>query len=73
MYHPEDIQIITDVTANVSLENIEKIKTLSPGTAMVFGTAFKVPLIVKLDLPDPMPQSSSVDIVKRWYKEEKED
>ncbi|HOP65540.1 MAG TPA: DUF87 domain-containing protein [Bacilli bacterium] len=69
MYHPEDIKIIADVTANVSKENIEKIKTLSSGTAMVFGTAFKLPLITKLDLPDPMPQSSSVDIVNKWYNE----
>lgn len=69
MYYPEDIKIIADVTANVSEDNIEKIKTLSSGTAMVFGTAFKLPLIVKMDLPDPMPQSTSVDIVNKWYQE----
>lgn len=69
MYYPEDIKIIADVTSNVSSENIEKIKTLSSGTAMVFGTAFKLPLITKLDLPDPMPQSTSVNIVNKWYGE----
>ncbi len=69
MYYPEDIRIIADVTANVSEENIEKIKTLSSGTAMVFGTAFKLPLIVKMDLPDPMPESTSVNIVSEWYQE----
>lgn len=69
MYHPEDIKIIADVTANVSKENIEKIKTLSSGTAMVFGTAFKLPLITKLDLPEPMPESTSVDIVNKWYED----
>lgn len=69
MYYPEDIKMITDITANVSEENIKKIKTLSSGTAMVFGTAFKLPLIVKMDLPVPMPQSTSVDIVNKWYQE----
>ncbi len=69
MYHPEDIKIIADVTANVSRENIDKIKTLSSGTAMVFGTAFKLPLITKMDLPEPMPQSTSVNVVNNWYEE----
>lgn len=69
MYHPEDIRIIADVTANVSRENVDKIKTLSSGTAMVFGTAFKLPLITKMDLPDPMPQSTSVNVVSTWYEE----
>ena len=52
---------------NSGEETIEKIKNLLPGTAIVFGTSFKVPLLVKLDLPDPMPKSTSVDIVNKWY------
>ena len=46
----------------------EKIKNLLPGTAIVFGTSFKVPLIVRLDLPNPMPESTSVNISNSWYK-----
>ena len=50
-------------------ETIEKIKNLVPGTAITFGTAFKIPLIAKLDLPDPMPESTSVDVSNRWFSE----
>lgn len=67
MFHPSDINIISNISSNVSVETIEKIKNLLPGTAIVFGTTFKVPLIVRLDLPNPMPKSTSVDIVSKWY------
>lgn len=67
MFHPSDINIISNISSNVSVETIEKIKSLLPGTAIVFGTSFKVPLIVRLDLPNPMPKSTSVDIVSKWY------
>lgn len=68
MFHPEDLKIISSISSNVTPENIEKIKTLRPGTAMAFGTAFKVPLIAKLDLPQPMPESTSVDLTNNWFK-----
>ena len=67
MYHPDDLRIIGSITSNLSADNLEQIKTLRPGMAMTFGTAFKLPSICSIDLPDPMPQSTSVDIVKRWY------
>ena len=67
MFHPNDIGIISNISSNVSMETIEKIKNLLPGTAIVFGSSFKVPLLVKLDLPNPMPKSTSVDIVSKWY------
>ena len=67
MFHQSDINIISNISSNVSVETIEKIKNLLPGTAIVFGTSFKVPLIVRLDLPNPMPKSTSVDIVSKWY------
>ena len=50
-------------------ETIEKLKSLTSGTAMVFGVAFKLPLITKLDLPDPMPKSTSLDVKNVWYSE----
>lgn len=67
MFHPADINIINSISSNVSDDTIEQLKTLRPGTAMTFGTAFKIPLITKFDLPDPMPQSTSVDIENMWY------
>ena len=69
MFHPEDLRIISNISSNVSLETVEKLKSLVPGIAMVFGGSFKLPLLVKLDLPDPMPQSTNVDIQSMWYSE----
>ena len=68
MFHPTDINIISSISSNVDQGVIEKLKSLVPGTAMVFGVSFKLPLLTKLDLPDPMPQSTSVDISSRWYE-----
>ncbi len=67
MFHPADISIIANISSNVSKETLERIKTLRPGMAMAFGTAFKVPLIAKLNLPDPMPESTSIDVEEAWY------
>ncbi len=68
MFHPADLSIIASISANISTETIEKLKTLPPGMAIVFGTAFKIPLIVKLDLPNPMPTSTSVNVINTWYE-----
>lgn len=67
MFHPADIEIIASISSNVSQDTLERIKTLRPGTAMAFGSAFKVPLIIKLELPNPMPESTNVDIENVWY------
>ena len=69
MFHPNDLKIVSSISSNVSMETIEKLKSLSSGTAMVFGVAFKLPLIAKLDLPDPMPKSTSLDVKKVWFTE----
>lgn len=69
MFHPEDLKIISNISSNVSAETIEKLKSLTPGTAMVFGVSFKLPLLTKFELPSPMPQSTSVDIKTMWFSE----
>ena len=67
MFHPNDLKIVSSISSNVSMETIEKLKSLSSGTAMVFGVAFKLPLITKLDLPNPMPKSTSLDVKNVWF------
>ena len=67
MYYPEDIKIISSIASNVTMDAIEKVKSLRPGSALLFGTAFQVPLITQFEIPNPMPTSTSVDIVKMWY------
>ena len=47
-------------------EIIEKQKGLQPGYCLVFGNAFKVPIIVKMDIPNPVPNSHNVNVIKEW-------
>lgn len=68
LFYPEDLEIVKGISSNVTDETLEKIKTLKPGMGLVFGTAFKVPLLVKFSLPNPMPISTSIKIDKVWYQ-----
>lgn len=68
MFYPDDINIVKQITANLTDSIFEKIKSFLPGNALVFGTAFKMSLLVKIDLPNPMPESTSVNISSEWYK-----
>ena len=67
MYHPDDLNIIGSITSNLSKDNLEQIKTLRPGMAMTFGTAFALPSICSMELPNPMPQSTSVNVREKWF------
>lgn len=68
MFYPDDLNIIKSITNNVPDSIFDKIKSFLPGNALVFGTSFKMPLLVKIDIPNPMPESTSVNINERWYK-----
>lgn len=67
LFYPEDFEIVKGISSNVTDETLEKIKTLHPGTGLCFGTAFKVPLLVKFPLPNPLPISTSLKIDSVWY------
>ncbi len=64
--HPRDVEYIKKMLPNISEEIVEKQKSLQPGTCMAFGKAFKVPMIVKMQMPDPEPSSNSCDIIETW-------
>lgn len=66
MTHPKDIDFIKDMLPNMAQDIVEKQKSLQPGTCVVFGKAFKIPLIVHMDMPNPEPNSSNVDIANVW-------
>ena len=51
---------------NISDEIVEKQKTLQAGTCLGFGMAFKIPLICKLEMPNPAPWSGNCDVVTVW-------
>lgn len=66
MNHPRDLDYIRKMLPNINNEIVEMQKTLQPGTCVAFGKAFKIPLIVKMDLPDPVPTSSNCDVLNMW-------
>lgn len=66
MNHPRDLEYIRKMLPNVSEEVVEKQKSLQPGTCVAFGKAFKVPMIIHMEMPNPEPSSSSCDIVDTW-------
>ena len=65
--HPKDLEYIKNMVPNISIEIVQQLKNLKPGNCIAFGNAFKVPLVVSLGLPDPMPESTSVDLKDTWF------
>ena len=66
MTHPKDIEYIRTMLPNISQDVIEKQKVLQPGNCVGFGSAFKLPMIIKLEMPNPMPYSTNCDVSARW-------
>ena len=67
MVHPKDTEYVRNMVPNITNEIVEKLKTLQPGTCIAFGSAFKIPIVIHFDLPDPAPESSNTDISKEWF------
>ena len=69
--HPVDLKYIREMVPNVTNEIVLQMKNLKPGNAIAFGSAFKVPTVLYIDLPDPMPLSNNIDLESVWYEKEK--
>ena len=67
MQHPRDLEYIREMVPNVTDEIVDKLKILQPGNCMAFGVAFKLPLQLRLDMPNPTPLSENIDVSKCWY------
>ena len=66
MTHPKDIKYIEEMLPNISSDVIEKMKVLQPGNCVAFGSAFKIPMICKLEMPNPMPYSTNCNVSGCW-------
>lgn len=66
MTHPLDIKYIGEMLPNISADILDKQKVLQPGNCVCFGGAFKIPMIVKMEMPNPMPFSSNCDVSGCW-------
>ena len=67
MLHPRDIGYIREMVPNITEEVVKRLRILQPGNCMAFGTAFKVPVLTRIDKPNPAPSSSSCDISTSWF------
>ena len=64
--HPTDLEYIRKMVPNISSDVIEKQKSLQSGTCVAFGRMMKIPMIVKMEMPNPEPQSASASIYDKW-------
>ena len=67
--HPSDLEYIRKMVPNISADVIEKQKSLQAGTCVAFGKMMKIPMIVKMQLPNPEPHSSNASIYDKWMVE----
>ena len=67
MFHPNDLAFVTSILPNISTNLINKLKTFHSGTCIAYGSAFKMPVVVNVNEPDPGPLSQNVNISKVWY------
>ena len=67
MQHPHDVSFIKQMVPNITDEIVEKMKSLQPGTCVAFGSAFRLPTIIKMEMPYPQPLSANVDVSRLWY------
>ena len=67
LIHPNDVNYIQELVPNITRETTKRLRILQPGTCIAFGSAFKVPVLVRLELPNPQPSSESCDIGKNWF------
>lgn len=67
MLHPKDLEYVEQMVPDITTEIAKKLKTLQIGTCIGFGSSFKIPIIVRVQLPMPMPASSNCDIMETWF------
>lgn len=67
MLHPKDITYIKEMVPNITNDTVKLLRILQPGTCVAFGSGFNVPVIIKMEMPDPAPSSNSSDISALWF------
>lgn len=67
MLHPRDVTYIKDMVPNITTEIVKRLRILQPGTCVAFGGAFKVPVLIRFQMPSPEPASNSCDIIDKWF------
>ncbi len=72
MLHPLDVEYIRKMIPNITDDIVKRLRILQPGNCIAFGSGFRVPVMVKIDMPNPAPSSSSCNISATWFLERKQ-
>lgn len=67
MFHKDDIEFVENTIPEVGTATLNKIKRLTPGNCMLFGTAFRMPILTRVNMPNPTPKSDNCVISNTWY------
>lgn len=67
MFHPNDLTFVESLLPNMSSSMLGRLKIFHSGICIAYGTAFRMPVVVKVDTPDPEPLSQNVNISNVWY------
>ena len=67
IFHPMDLKFVSSAISGMSDSMMNRVKVLNPGSCILFGTAFKFPVLTMVDMPNPTPLSQSCDINGTWY------
>lgn len=71
MLHPRDVEYIKEMVPNITTDIVKRLRILQPGTCIAFGLAFKVPVLIHFEMPNPAPSSSSCDVSGIWFVDRK--
>ena len=67
--NPIDLEYIRKMVPNISDNIIEKQRFLQSGNCVTFGKMMRIPMIVKMQIPNPEPQSANASIYDKWMVE----
>lgn len=67
MAHPRDMEYIKRLIPFMTDEISKRLQIIKPGSCYGFGSAFKLPTIIKVEKPNPTPESNNVDITNTWF------
>lgn len=64
--HPRDLEYMKKAIPNINTDIIDKQRSIQPGYCVGLGKAFKIPMIMKMEAPNPAPQSSNAQVYDIW-------
>lgn len=67
MFHPNDVAYVRSILPSTCDSMIKNLNTFRPGMCITYGSAFKMPAVVRVGVPNPGPLSQNVNISQVWY------